>query len=447
MKTKTTPLLAAAGAATLLATFPAQAASPALPAALGLVGGIFVDQVTGPESDVGLIDYGFVTPADLTGERNNPPPRCVSLKAKFQQPDNSGQVAKDDIYEVVLKRIKLGSDIHTRLADALETNMKIAVVAKGFQMASSPGAQDGFDYSPTSANAGRVVYYSDDVRKEQALSFGQLIMFGPVQYNGNPVGVSLYVIKLANEGGKMGPLLSSLATLGKSVGGNVEVLGILETLGTRLLNGQDVRYFRFDTMLGSQANSVPNLYGAYLTYGDYVLIRREDRSKPIQVSSYRYDPQTARLYSDEHCENPVTDLSYGVIQVNRGSAEAFMKWATYDTLRTAVAQAGQNSDPKAATAALAKVQASLDRNFLVLAGKWKSPEVIPTPEQKIRLAAILDKVVNSVRKTPGTPTYPPDDLERMLDELTYRFKLTVNRTATRDDLMQKFLQELGKSWP
>lgn len=338
----------------------ANAGGPALPVILGAVGGILADRATGPSTNVGLDDYA-VLPATQGGYQAG----CQPLQMKYSTDISQFAVNKDDIYAATLKRIKLGSDADKDISfsDRVAGHIQLAAVAKGFEMSASATTANGFDFSPSSAESGRVVYYSDDVKPGQSLNFGQLVMFGPSKYQGNPVGVSLFVFKIANGGNnKMSPLLSSLATLGKSVA-NPDVIGVLETLGTQLLQGQDERVFRYDTMLLAKNSEAPSMNTANLVYGDYVLIRQEDRSKPIDWGQYRYDPTTAKLYEASSCiaapENKgqvepkeVEAVSYAVMQIVPANQAAYQKATDYAVLKKAISDAVATNNPSVAAAAV-----------------------------------------------------------------------------------------------
>lgn len=381
-----------------------QAASPLLPFAVGLGGGALTNHMMGPTTDVGAIDYA-VAPILINGAPKN----CTPLKYKFDPTNTNQVVKKKDIYEVILKHIKLGSDANKELntfSDMLTGHLQLAVIANGFEMSSSPGSNNGFDFSPSSANSGRVIYYSDDVKGSQFLNFGQLTMFGPVEYQGNPVAISLYVLKIANDAsGKMAPMLSSLSTLGKNIS-TPEVTGVLETLGTQLLKGQDARIFRYDTMLRARTDkSIPNLATGDFLYGDYILIRQEVRQKPIDWEKYRYNPLNGKLYTDEACTKEEGTVSYGVIQVNKGNKVAYMKYASYGDLRKAIADAAANAEPSAAAKAMQKASEDYSQTLLynqaLATIESSSGETKPSLDQRAELQTVLKNIKDSISSPAG----------------------------------------------
>ena len=149
-------------------------------------------------TDLGYSDFAVVIPL-MQNEIDNPELfKCSKLIGKYQLPKSvkSQEIVKGDIYEVLLKRVHISD--HYR-PDFLQFSKggKIAILANGFEMQSGGnGALGGFDYSRSSAGDSRVIYFSEDVRAGQFLEFGQIIMFGPAEYHGNPLGVSLFGLEV-----------------------------------------------------------------------------------------------------------------------------------------------------------------------------------------------------------------------------------------------------------
>lgn len=319
-----------------------------LPLAIGVGATLATIKETQHPSNTGTIDYAFVSSEYQKGIG------CIELKPKFLS--KSGEagllpVKRKDVYEVTLKHIKLaelpeGSSL---------PRQKIAVLVKGFEMAGKDETvltdDMGFDFSSESSNLGRIVYYSDDVKPGQALNFGQLNMFGPLPYQGHPVGVTVYVLKLADDiGPALKPLLGTIAQIGKTVSPlNASGIGMLESIGSRLLEGSDEVLFRYDTTLRSSDGTVDDLAFAHLAYGDYVLLRTENRTEKIDWKQFLYNPQNGKLYKNTQkingeCKdgpqgNEVSEHSYGVIQINKARNEAAAYYAEFSGFRKNIAEA------------------------------------------------------------------------------------------------------------
>lgn len=288
-------------------------------------------------TNVGLIDYAYVPPGSGG---------CTKLSSEKFAPGNENTyvVQKDSAYEVTLKHVrmdKFNADFWNR------SKGEFAIVARAFEMSADPtNPAGGFNFRPDAANGGRVIYYSNDVWRNQSLNFGQIPMFGPVVYNGNPVGISVFVLEIdtANDNVQMGTLLSTLAGIGQlvSVPGS-PVYSLLENLGSSLINAnKDDLLMRYDTTFRSSQGSLPNIRTSLFRYGDYVLIRKEERDHSIDWKNYWYNPGNGIVYTNAACDAPL-DGAYGVIQINRAHAPAFFQTELLGELLTAMSNAEEAS--------------------------------------------------------------------------------------------------------
>ena len=85
---------------------------------------------------------------------------------------------------------------------------------------------------------GRVVFYSDDIYKNQRSNEFDIPIYGPAPYEGGPLSIDLWVLELDRaESEQMSALLTSLSDLSKDVSSvAVPGAGILHQLGTAFLN-------------------------------------------------------------------------------------------------------------------------------------------------------------------------------------------------------------------
>jgi hypothetical protein len=311
-------------------------------------------------TNVGLVDYAYVPPDGCL---------CTRLSAKTAEKytaigGDRFVVQKDSAYEVSLKRVKM-DDFY---ADFWNPGQgEFAIVARAFEMSSDPNTPaSGFDFRPDAANGGRIIYYSNDVRRQQDLNFGQIPMFGPVVYNGNPVGISLFVLEIdtTNDKAQMATLLSTLAGIGQIVSiPGTPVFNLLENLGTSLINAnKDDLLMRYDTTFRSDKGMLPHIRSALFRYGDYVLLRQEDRSKPIPWESYWYAPGSGRLFADSECNIPATGLAYGIIQINRAQAPAYYHTESLGDLLKAMGDTEEANRKPIADAFVATANAVVNTN-------------------------------------------------------------------------------------
>ncbi len=337
----TTPIIAAflaAGLPSLAVAEPATATA----ALVGGLSGFFIKRSQGPSTNVGLSVHGYV-PTPVGSDAS----ACREILARHRVESGKQVVAQQDHVAVALKHVVLGSDLSfpIQIPDLLSNRIQVAVVANAYEMCTDSNCPSGFNFRPDADQEGRVVYFSNDVRWDQTtLSFGALPMFGPFPYQGNPVGFSLHVVKLANDqSANLGPMLTTLANLGKqsSAALGSEVGAVLNSIGSNLLKGFDVRLLRYDTMLYSAGFADDQSLGiSKFYYGDYIVVRKEDRTQEVDFSKFRYNPQNGHLYSDSQCTagSEVRDLTYGVIQVLKASQAANGKPQLLKELRTGLAE-------------------------------------------------------------------------------------------------------------
>ena len=153
------------------------------------------------------------------------------------------------------------------------TRGEIAIVANFGEASSSTG----LSMNPTTLGSrGRVIYYSNDVRRSgQLLNAMNVPIYGPRLYSGKPAHFELAMLELdGNEKDNFKALLSGLSDLGsKSYPPSAPILGVLNMLGGTLLTGNsdDVELkfqMRFDPP-GPKSGKLP-IYSDKLTNGQRV---------------------------------------------------------------------------------------------------------------------------------------------------------------------------------
>lgn len=398
------------------------------------VAAAFCSQPALARTNVGLVDYTYVSP-----DSSN----CHNLSANKYTAgtDDTYLVQKDSVYEVTLKRVKMDNFV----ADFWNRSKgEFAVVARAFEMApSATNLTVGFDFRHDAAVGGRVIYYSNDVWRQQAMNFGQIPMFGPVVYNGNPVGISVFMLEVdtGSDNAQMGTLLSTLAAIGQvvSVPGS-PVFSLLENLGSSLINAnKDDLLMRYDTTFRSNQDSIPNIKTTLFRYGDYVLMRVEKRDEPIPWSKYWYAPQNGTIYKDEKCTTPFTESAYGVIQVNRANAPAYIQTEQLGSLLSAINNSDQANQKPIAEAVRAVADTMNNaRNYrafirlLETLQDNKNSSKSSSTSQKASLASALRKTAASIEqhKAGKAAEYSQEQLDQIIARLQ---RLTGDNRIDRDN--------------
>jgi hypothetical protein len=393
------------------------AGHPALPLAIGAAGSLLTDWWLTPETNVGLGDYAL---ADAPSGTNT----CVAFSPKFSAATALKPVREGDIYQISLKRMAIAKEPvrGVTLSYLIDGKHQLAVLAKGFEMSPDATTGAGFDFSPSASNTARVIYYSDDIKPGQELNFSQINLLGPARFEGHAVGLSLFVTRIhGNSDKKMSPVLSSLATLGKNTT-NPDVVSALDVLGTRILEGQDQRLLRYDAMFLAAAkgdtavnNVASGLRTALFSYGDHIVVRKEDRESPFPWASYRYDHATGHLHEGIDCSAPPANVSYAVLQVVPADKVAYAQQAAYSELRKSVADAAAASTPsqaqafvKGATGRL--VQAKLKQQALLLIAEALPTGRKPSIDVRTRLKSqVLAGMVRTLGKNSNEAIDPETD--------------------------------------
>jgi hypothetical protein len=115
-------------------------------------------------------------------------------------------------------------------------NGEIAVVVRAFKYGGDDPTKD-FDFGPGGIEKGRLVFFSNDVEENQFLNFNNMPIYGPITYNGNPIGIDIAVIEIDSNSEQMNALLDTLASAGeKAFPPAAPILSVLNELGSSLLN-------------------------------------------------------------------------------------------------------------------------------------------------------------------------------------------------------------------
>lgn len=109
---------------------------------------------------------------------------------------------------------------------------EIAIVANAFE--EKNGKELGFE----DLDNGRVVFYSDDVRKGQMINFNNMPIYGPLLYNGAPFAFRIAIFELDITSERVKAMLDTIAKAGGTAYPPASpVLNLLNGIGKTLLNG------------------------------------------------------------------------------------------------------------------------------------------------------------------------------------------------------------------
>ena len=210
---------------------------------------------------------------------------------------------------------------------------EIAVLGRARELdGAEPIAADG-----GLSKAGRVLYYSGDVRiesnktsKGQYLNFSGRPFYGPISYSGKPFMIELGIIELDNEENqRIRNLLVQLASIGqKAYPPASPVLTVLNDLGDALLSGdQDDTELAYDVTL-YPFKSRSNVSHSFLQEGFLVLVKEDHRrlvleraapSSPVPWDRLRFDSNRNRLMVRSSSGNyeEYTDHTYLVLRIGK----------------------------------------------------------------------------------------------------------------------------------
>ena len=216
-------------------------------------------------------------------------------------------------------------------------NCEIAILFRAFEM--SEGID--FNFKPGSYRDARLVYFSHDVQEGQFFNLHNLPVYGPLDYSGKPIGIEIFIIEVDTEDNEIFTLLKSLAAIGaKSYAPSNPVLGILGKVGGTLMGGStDDIEFHY-TMVLDPPGGYKGVAYSTAEAGDYVFIRREDRTSEPEWSRLVLDHNTGRVWKKD--ENNAYELyrddTYLTVQIlkNAGTDNVALAQNTYGEFRDAL---------------------------------------------------------------------------------------------------------------
>lgn len=210
-----------------------------------------------------------------------------------------------------------------------------------------------YNFKAGSEQEGRVVFFQRNVEAGAPLNLANLPVYGPSEYEGNPLMISLYIIEIdATDNKEIGGIIDSLANLSKTVTpANSAAISVLNSLGSTLLkfNKNDlVAEYRVE--LDPGAGEHPVIRNVVLEYGNYAFYSKQNASEWHTFDGLRYRQDNGRIYSveknkegtpTENCTVPFKDETWLTLQVNKAKQVANLP--TSNTLANLIAQLESSS--------------------------------------------------------------------------------------------------------
>lgn len=332
--------------------------------------------------DTGQVDYRVAdapAPVSATTMRPIPGNRCApdqtaacdpilpSRVVRRYMPDaETGWSAfrRDQVYSIEIEQGMIGSNIleGAFLGRQYGNKAEIAILANVFEFASAegdaaarrflePGEFEGKADDASDVEL-KLVFFSDDVRRHQALNFSNIPLRARSAYGGGSVGIQIVVMEIDAQTGPVASLLKTLARLGERVvPAPDEAKDILFDLGESLLSGgHDDRLLEYRFVLSAGADDARAVQATFAP-GRYVVRRVQDRGRSMEWGSLRLDHNTGRLYRQPQAGTgafeEVRDDLYLTVNVRRypdGTRPEFYTHRDWSTFRAALQAAAETRD-------------------------------------------------------------------------------------------------------
>ena len=309
-------------------------------------------------------------------------------------------------------------------------NGEIAIVANAFE--EGEGKSKELDFK--SNEAGRLVFYCDDVRKGQALNFTNMPIYGPIEYKGGPVALRISIFELDVVSEQAKALIGVVAKLGSTAyPPAAPILGALNKIGKGLAGGKqndtEFNYWLvFDPSEGSH-----DLNHFVLEVGNYVFVRSEDRAQEIPWDNLLLDENKQILYRKD-TNVPYEDNTYIVVEIQKdvSSLQIDLSQSTYSELLTYL----QTKDSKGAgmIAKLSDVQSdikdallprtqkknfNLAKDLLAKIANLKEPR--EEEERKYTIGKLVAMISDSLQKPADNKIESAPDRPLSMSQVDYLF--------------------------
>jgi hypothetical protein len=193
-------------------------------------------------SNEGAVDYrkaeatmAVLPPGKFSETEKDPLQPLHLIRKNYASWDGDAALVKGDSITIRLRQSRITDCIEIpNPFDDFIPNCEIAVVVHAFEF----GKGEDFDFGPDAAKKGRIVFFSPDVRAGQTLNFDNMPIYGPITYNGGPIGLNIFVIEIDDSNEQFKALLNTIAKTGGTIYPPASpVLKVLDQIGTALLSG------------------------------------------------------------------------------------------------------------------------------------------------------------------------------------------------------------------
>lgn len=397
-----------------------------------------------------------------TDQENRP-----SIKKYFSRKENDpdSRIRKLDTISVTLQQVfldDLGGD---------KRDNSLAIIVKCQEL----NAGNHISFSKGVPGDGRVVFFSPDVKEKQFLNFSQMPIYGPITYNGGPLMLDIYIIRLKNEKGEINKgLMNLLANWGRIVFPPASpFLEYFNQLGTAILNSPNNEIvFRYTMTLYPDDGYQP-LKNGIIEAGDYFFVRQKERGTITPWDTLCLDEGSGRLYkrNGQEAEPGQTqqreeqaslckyhmredekkmfkDGTYLSIQINKGYDSIAL-----DLIQDTYTQFLNRIDDQKGTQIVSQDRITKDFNRAVLRTEHfaEAKSIIAehrkgNPINQAKLIRVLNKLIDSIKienkfdenkqtADDKPPVFSTDQIDYLLHELTQlRGKVKDGKTLTRESL-------------
>ena len=303
-------------------------------------------------SDVGRVDLRRAITSSAISDSKNA--EQLPLRMKNFSLGNDTVISTNDSVSVTLRtafikhffELGFNQDFLSNPLEMFKSDGEIAIVANAFEV------ETGKELDFANTQSGRLVFFSDDVKRGQPLNLNSLPIYGPKTFSGQPFAFRVTIFELDSGTEQAKSLLGSLANAGSAAYAPASpVLTLLNGIGQSLFTGeQNDTEFRY-TMQFHPKHGHPDMNSFVFEVGNYVFLRLQDRRANVPWEHLVLNENEGVLYwkkgtcpgyvlsggracPDTSDPEPYTENSYLVVEVNTGGSAKDIDLAenTFDEL-------------------------------------------------------------------------------------------------------------------
>lgn len=254
----------------------------------------------------GAVDYRYAN-----RNQGEDPARATQFDSEFVSRDpisarDDSVIRADDIIRINLKTLYTREFPESKLLGFFtgDFNLKKFQVESRGEIALVVNVTEGTpavssDATPQSV-AGRVVFFSRDMREKNESNSSFIPVYGPIRWTGRPLTIDITMLEIdEEERSQTNTLLSTLADFGQAEGMSPNSLSLLNTLGKALVSNaaQDSIMMKYRAVLVPETDTARGVSLPVLREGDLVVLRRENGDEAVRWSELRYAHNLGILYS------------------------------------------------------------------------------------------------------------------------------------------------------